>query len=186
MAIVEKVLGSDIVLLWFDEHIGHAENCIDLKNEFEETTANSIYLFHDVDRCRQFIRKIRDKKAFCIIQGKYAKTIVPDIMQYTKSPVVYIFCFHMITLTEWAQDIPCVLEGGIFDHEKNLLVKLTTDLSEYASLKVEEYRTKRAACDEWAANLTKTAKRIKTEQCTLPFRTDPLDNQDTPGVQPGE
>ena len=91
----------------------------------------------------------------------------------------------MLALTEWAQDIPCVLEGRIFNHEKDLLAKLTVDLADYASLKVEEYRIKRRACEEWAEHVTNNAKRLKNDQCTLTFREDPFDDRATLGEQPG-
>jgi hypothetical protein len=188
MEIVEKVVGSDVVISWFDEYIGQDNNCTELKKEFESSTTN-IYLYHDVDQYRRFLKSIRNKKHFCIIQGKHAQTIVPDIINFAIPPVVYIFCTHMFTLTEWAQaeNIECILNGGIFDHEKDLLGKLTVDLADYATFKVQEYRVKRAACDEWADKLTKNAKRLRTEKCTLPFfRTDPFDAQETPCEQPGE
>jgi hypothetical protein len=184
MGTVERVVGSDMVLLWLDEHICQDDTCTELKNEFESSTATNIYLYHDVDRCRRFIRKLRNKKAFCIIQGRHAKDVVPDIIQYTNSPVVYIFCLEMLKYTEWAQDFQCILEGGVFGHEKDLLAKLTVDLSDYANQKAQEYRVKRTACDEWAKNLTNTAKRLKNDQYTLTFPTDPFSDQDTPGVEP--
>jgi hypothetical protein len=187
MEIVEKVVGSDVVISWLDEHIGQNGNCTELKKEFESNTTN-IYLFHDVDRYRRFLKPIPNKKYFCIIQGKHAKTIVPGIINFKPSPMVYIFCKHMLPLTEWAQaeNIQCILDGGIFDHEKDLLEKLTTDLGDYATLKVQEYRVKRAACDEWADRLTKSAKRLRTEKCTLTFRANPLDDQEESGQQPDE
>ncbi|CAF3387895.1 unnamed protein product [Rotaria sp. Silwood2] len=185
MDIVEKVVGSDIVLLWLDDHIGQDGTYPKLKQEFESNTTN-IYFFHDIDRCRQFLSLVRQKKLFCIIQGKHAKTIVPHIIEYGISSVVYIFCLHMSYLTEWASDIDCILAGGIFDHEQDLLAKLTKDLSDYANLKVNEYRVKRAACDEWAQNLTQHAKRLRNEQCTLTYATDPFSDQETPCEQPKE
>ena len=186
MSTVERVAGSDIIVLLFDEHIGQTGNCMDLKQDFESNSGTNIYAYHDVEQCRRFMRKIRDKKAFCIIQGKHAQALVPDLMQYSTSPVVYLFCEYMFALTEWAQDIPCILAGGIFNHEKDLLAKLTVDLADYAVLKVEEYRIKREACEEWARNVTYNAKRLKNNQCTLTFRTDPFSDQDTPGAQPRE
>lgn len=183
MAAVERVVGSNTVLLLFDEHIGKNGNYTDLKNEFESNTGTNMYAHHDVENCRRFIRRIKNRKPFCIIQGKHAKELVPDIIQYTKSPVVYIFCENMFALTEWAQDIPCILQGGIFNHEKDLLTKLTVDLADYASLKSEEYRIKRQACQEWAEHVTNNAKRLKNDQCTLTFREDPFDNQETSGVE---
>ncbi|CAF4686192.1 unnamed protein product [Rotaria sp. Silwood1] len=173
MEAVERIIGSDVVLLWLDDHIGQAENCIELKQEFESNTTN-IYFFNDVDQCRRFLSSIRQKKLFCIIQGRHAQSIVPDIIKYGILPVVYIFCFDMSSLTRWASDIECILAGGIFTHEKDLLARLTQDLSDYANLKVQEYRLKRAACDEWAQNLTKNAKRFRQEQCTLTYATDPF------------
>jgi hypothetical protein len=183
METVENVVGSNVVLFWLDEHICRDNNCTDLRREFESNTTN-IYLFHNVEQCRRFLPSVRRKKVFCIIQGKHAQDIVPDIIRFTTEPVVYIFCHYMLTLTEWAQDIRCVLEGGIFNHEKDLLGKLTTDLADYANLKAQEYRIKRAACEEWAENLTNNAKRLRTEKCTLLFKIDPFDNKETPCEEP--
>lgn len=183
---IERVVGSDIIVLLFDEHIGKTGNCMDLKKEFESSTVTNIYAYHDVEQCRRFIRKIRDKKPFCIIQGSHAKELVPDLRQHTTSPVIYIFCQHMFPLTEWAQDIQCVLDGGIFNHEKDLLAKLASDLADYALLKTEEYRIKREACEEWARKVTNNAKRMKHDQCTLTYRTDPFSEQETPSEQPRE
>ncbi|CAF0806496.1 unnamed protein product [Rotaria sordida] len=187
MDTVEKIVGSDVILLWLDEHIGQTENCIELKQEFESNTTN-IYFFNDVDQCRRFLSLIKQqqKKLFCIIQGKHAQAIVPDIIKYGISPVVYIFCFDMSHLQEWALDIDCILTGGVFTHEKDLLARLTHDLSDYANLKVTEYRVKRVACDEWAQNLTRNAKRFRNEQCTLTYRTDPFNEQESACVQPNE
>ena len=46
-------------------------------------------------------------------------------------PVVYIFCLHMSYLKEWAEEQECVLRGGMFDHEKDLLGRITKDVQEY-------------------------------------------------------
>jgi hypothetical protein len=182
MATVETVVGSNVVIFWLDEHIGQPENCIELKEEFQSNTT-SIYLFHDVNQCLKFLPSIGDKKPFCIIQGKHAQTIVPVIADSATSPVVYIFCFDVVALKDWGQGYDCVLNGGIFDHEKDLLARLTQDLADYANLKAQEYRFKRKACEDWAANLTKNAKRFRQEKCTLPFRTDPFSDQETPCEQ---
>jgi hypothetical protein len=183
MGTVENIIGSNVVLFWLDEHIGVPENCTKLKEEFKSNTTN-IYLFHDIDVCKRFLPSIKDKKLFCIIQGKLAKTIVPEIVKYTTKAVVYIFCFDMSYLTEWAMDFDCILEGGIFDHEKDLLAGLTSCLAAYAEVKTQEYSFKRDACAEWAADLTKNAKRFRAEQCTLPHKTDPFSDKETPCKQP--
>ncbi|CAF0880610.1 unnamed protein product [Adineta steineri] len=184
MGSVEKVVGSDIVIIWLDDHIGQTNNCTELKQEFESNTTN-IYLFHDVDQCINFLQSIRNKKLFCITQGRHAQTITPHIENLFNSPVVYIFCLHVSALAEWAQNYDCILAGGIYDHERDLLARLTQDLAGYAAIKAQEYNFKRQACEEWAENLTKNAKRFRTEQCTLTFSTDPTDdNKETPCEQP--
>ena len=185
MTTVEKVIGSDVVLFWLDEHIGKPGNCIKLKEEFESNTTN-IYLFHDVDQCRQFLPLIKNKKLFCIIQGKLAETIVPEIVEYATEPVVYIFCLNKDHLTEWAKRYKCIPHDGIFIHEKDLLARLTSDLAGYAALKTQEHSFKRSACAEWADNLAKKAEQCRTEQCTLPFKTDPYSDLETSCEQPGE
>jgi hypothetical protein len=184
METVEKIVGSDVVLFWLDEHIGKDGNCTPLKQEFVSNTTN-IYIFHDVDQCLAFFKLIKNKKAFGIIQGKHAKTLVPKLLEYTTlSPTVYIFCFDTAALSDWAEDYECILAGGIFDHEKDLLGRLTRDLSDYAVSKVQEYRFKRAACEEWAQNLTKNAKRFQADKFTLTYSTDPFSDQETPCKQP--
>ncbi|CAF3209388.1 unnamed protein product [Rotaria socialis] len=180
MDAVEKIVGSGVALFWLDKHIGLPGVCTQLKQEFESNTTN-LYSFSTVDQCRSFLQSVKNRKLFCIIQGSLAKTVVPDIDRYEQSlsPVVYIFCLDVSAYSEWGQNYDCILRGGIFDHEQDVLTHLTHDLSEYAALKVQEYSFKRAACDEWAQNLARNAKRLRTEQCTLTFRTDPFSDTDT-------
>lgn len=74
---------------------------------------------------------------FCIIQGSLAEDIVPDIERIIPEqlePVVYLFCHKMAKYTDFGLDHDCIgVRGQIFDHEKDLLGKLTIDLNEYAS-----------------------------------------------------
>ncbi|CAF2113922.1 unnamed protein product [Rotaria magnacalcarata] len=180
MEAVERIVGSGVALFWLDEHISQPGVCTKLKQEFELNTTN-LYSFSTVDQCRSFLKLVKNQKLFCIIQGKLAKIVVPDIDRYEQSlsPVVYIFCFDVSAYSEWGQNYDCILRGGIFDHEQDVLARLTHDLSQYAALKVQEYSLKRAACDEWAQNLARNAKRLRTDQCTLPFRTDPFSDKET-------
>ncbi len=132
---------SNIMVLWLDEYIGRDENCRALKMEFRQIT-NSLKMVDSVDSCRQCLQHVKNRKLFCIIQGKHAKEIVPDIVEIVSpsmKPVVYIFCLHMVYLTEWAQEQECIMEGGIFDHEKDLLPRLTKDLNDYVKQKSVEY-----------------------------------------------
>ncbi|CAF1265581.1 unnamed protein product [Adineta ricciae] len=141
---------NNIMVLWLDDHIGRDENCRALKAEFRQITT-SLKMVDSVRSCRECLPYVKNRKLFCIIQGKYAKEIVPDIVQIVSSsikPVVYIFCLHMISLVEWAQEQECILEGGMFDHEKNLFNKLRNDLNDYANQKSKESQ------DKWSAVIT--------------------------------
>lgn len=179
MAHTEAVTGSDMVLLWLDDHIGQAGNCLELKEKFESHTT-LIRLFHDCDACIRFIQAVKERKLFCIIQGKHAERIVPIIEEQTKESMVYIFCLHIVHLRDWAQEQGSIMRGGLFDHEDTLLTKLTGDLAEYAASKAFEYRTKSQANERWAATLAKNFKRFHEEQCTLTYSTDPFSDQETP------
>ena len=183
MDIVERVVGSDVVLFWLDDHICQDGNCQDLRNEFETNTSH-IFFFHDIEQCRGFLKYVKGKKVFCIIQGKHAQTIVPDILNETSvPPVIYVFCFNVTVLTAWGKCIDNIVQGGIFDHEKDLLGKMTTDLADYANLKVQQHRVKRDACQEWAQNLTQNAKRFKQEKNTLTFALNPLTDEERTSEQ---
>jgi hypothetical protein len=129
------------MVVWLDEYIGRDENCCALKMEFRQIT-NSLKMVDSVDSCRQLLPHVKNRKIFFIIQGKHAKEIVPDIIEIVSpsmKPVVYIFCLHMTYLIDWALEQECIMEGGIFDHEKDLLLRLNEDLNDYVKQKSVEY-----------------------------------------------
>ena len=126
---------SNIMVLWLDDYIGRDENCRALKMEFRQIT-NSLRFVDSVDSCRECLQHVKNRKLFCIIQGKHAQEVVPDIIEATSSslePVVYVFCLHKIYLVNWACEQQCVLKGGLFDHEKNLFAKLNNDINKYVN-----------------------------------------------------
>ncbi|CAF1142237.1 unnamed protein product [Adineta steineri] len=132
---------NNVMIIWLDEYIGRDENCRELKDEFRQIT-NSLKMVDSVESCRRCLEHVKDRKLFFIIQGKYAKQVVPEIVQIippSMKPVVYIFCFNMTYLMEWAQEQECIMEGGMFDHEKDLLDTLTNDLNNYVKQKSAEY-----------------------------------------------
>ncbi|CAF1265729.1 unnamed protein product [Adineta ricciae] len=124
---------NNVMIVWLDEHIGGDENCRDLKNKFRRIT-NSFKAVESVESCRHCLPHIKNRKVFFIIQGKHAKEIVPYITKTMLSdmePVVYIFCLHMQYLIEWAQEQECIMRGGIYDHEQDLLGRISKDVQEY-------------------------------------------------------
>lgn len=124
---------SKIFVLWLDTHIGQDDNCRDLKNEFRRLT-RSIRIDCKVDDCKSYLPNIKDRKVFCIIQGRLAADIVPDIEEIIPAnmePVVYIFCQDKSKYTEFGQQHESIKRGEIFDHQKHLLNRLTTDLNNY-------------------------------------------------------
>ncbi|CAF1593514.1 unnamed protein product [Didymodactylos carnosus] len=173
----ESFSGSNLVVLWLDDHICRDDNCQSLKSEFRDNT-NILLTLDSVESCRRCLPKLKNRQLFCIIQGKYAKEIVPDIVRITPpslTPFVYIFCLNMEYLIDWASEQECVLKGGMYHHEKDLLKKMTTDIAEYIQEKLAEYRLKKDLCEQWAAKLTKRVDRYRQEKCAVKYVRDPLD-----------
>jgi hypothetical protein len=137
------ILGhNNMMVLWLDNHIGQPDNCRALKMKFREIT-NSLKMVESVDSCRDVLPYVKNRKLFCIIQGRYAKEIVPDIVQMASlsmPPVIYLFTLHMSSLIEWATEQECIMNGGIFDHAQDLLETLTKDLNNYVKEKQAEYQ----------------------------------------------
>ena len=127
------------MIVWLDDHIGQQDNCRALKDKFRELT-NSFRVTSTVEECRSFLPQIKDRKVFFIIQGSLSEAIVPDIEQIIPDemePVVYLFCFDVPNYVEFALKHPCIIDRGqIFDHQDDLLGKLTTDLNEYACKRI--------------------------------------------------
>ncbi|CAF1046165.1 unnamed protein product [Adineta steineri] len=132
---------NKVMIIWLEEFIDRDEDCGQLKNELRQIT-NSLKMVDSVESCRKCLQYVKDRKLFFIIQGKYAKQIVPEIVQIippSMKPVVYIFSFNVIHFIEWAAEQECIMEGGIFDHEKDLLLRLAKDLNDYVKQKSAEY-----------------------------------------------
>ena len=185
MNVVDSVAGSDVVVFWLDHHICEDRQCKDLKQKFQEGVGHKIEFFDKVEPCYELLENSKGKKLFCIIQGRFAESIVPLIRrQATVPPVIYIFCLSAASLKERIPNVTSTLDDCVFDHELDLLCKMTADLADYATVKSQEYLEKRAACNEWAQTATKNAKRFRLDKDTLTFRTDPFTDEVTPAEQP--
>ena len=185
MNAAERVAGSDLVLFWLDNHICKDGECETLKKKFEVDTGHEIEFFDEVEPCYELLENSKGKKLFCIVQGRFAEAIVPLIRrQATVPPTFYIFCASVALLKERIPDVTRTLDGCVFDHESDLLCKLTADLADYATIKSHEYLLKRAACEEWSQNLARNAKRLREDKETLTFRSDPFTDEATPTEQP--
>ena len=142
------------MIVWLDAHIGQQDNCRALKDKFRELT-NSFRVASTVEECRSFLPQIKDRKVFFIIQGSLSKAIVPDIEQIIPDemePVVYLFCFDTPRYVEFGLEHPCILDRGqIFDHQDDLLEKLTSDLNKYACKIITD-----RACQKLFSQFTKT------------------------------
>ena len=142
------------MIVWLDAHIGQQDNCRALKDKFRELT-NSFRVASTVEECRSFLPQIKDRKVFFIIQGSLSKAIVPDIEQIIPDemePVVYLFCFDTPKYVGFGLEHPCILDRGqIFDHQDDLLEKLTSDLNKYACKIITD-----RACQKLFSQFTKT------------------------------
>lgn len=122
------------MVVWLDKHIGQDENCRALKNEFRRVTT-SFRADSTVEECRNYLPNIKHRKVFFIIQGSLSEEIVPDIERIIPEemePVVFLFCGNKTKYVEFAQNHESIMRGQIFDHQQDLLGRLTYDLNEYA------------------------------------------------------
>jgi len=142
------------MIVWLDAHIGQQDNCRALKDKFRELT-NSFRVASTVEECRSFLPQIKDRKVFFIIQGSLSEAIVPDIEQIIPDemePVVYLFCFDTPKYVGFGLEHPCIIDRGqIFDHQDDLLEKLTSDLNKYACKIITD-----RACQKLFSQFTKT------------------------------
>lgn len=142
-ALFEKDLFDEchIMIVWLDAHIGQQNNCQDLKDRFRQLT-NSFRVASTVEECRSFLSQIKDRKVYFIIQGSLSEDIVPNIEQIIPEemePIVYLFCFDVSKYVEFGLDHDCIgVRGQIFDHQDDLLVRLTNDLNKYACNKITD------------------------------------------------
>ena len=90
-----------------------------------------LLMFSNIDKCVKFIEasSVSKNTLFVISSGSLGRYLVPRIIDYKCVSIIYIFTCNIATQVHWA--IQYVDKINIFDHELDLLVRLTRDLAEY-------------------------------------------------------
>ncbi|CAF1630207.1 unnamed protein product [Didymodactylos carnosus] len=114
--------------------------------------------FFEIHTCLEFIYENKDKKVFFISSGSMAKFIVPQIAELPQIHGIYILrddisCYA----SDWAQEYSDYIDS-MFDHEDDLLMRVTIDIAKYLEKKGDDYmrlsdNAKAHNCYTWAIKL---------------------------------
>ncbi|CAF1054450.1 unnamed protein product [Rotaria sp. Silwood1] len=96
---------QNFVLVWLDPNINGT-----LDDEHREIVTqvrsiiNNIKMFSDVSKCTDFLRKIKNEKAFMIVSGVLGESAMPNIHNISKLDSIYVFCALKAKHEQWAQN----------------------------------------------------------------------------------
>ncbi|CAF1183832.1 unnamed protein product [Didymodactylos carnosus] len=148
------VLGNGPAVIWLDAHIGAEGNNRDMKKLFNDQVSASLELppINEVDalicgyvddwravgapvkatdtveKAEALIAEFQDKDVKFICSATLGRLIIPKLVkQFPHILSYYIFCGNISLHLDWAMDyIDCL---QMFDHEDNLLARLTKDIA---------------------------------------------------------
>ncbi|CAF1402846.1 unnamed protein product [Adineta steineri] len=103
-----------VILIWLDAHYDETEHDYQISlNEFQHL-ANDIHTFIDPDVCINFLTDINDqtKKIILIIDGTFAKEVVPLIEDCSQINSILVFRNDTHQYKEWSKNYPKV--KGVF------------------------------------------------------------------------
>ncbi|CAF3481388.1 unnamed protein product [Rotaria sp. Silwood1] len=145
------VLGDGLRIIWLDTHIGVMGQYKALKDQFRSAIQpvaamppnqinELICYFEENVAPIEFVSTIEDalaliqyetnKRIILISSGVLGEQIIPKIVsEYPRVYFFYIFCGYVQRLVEWALDRGYENFMKILDHEFDLLVHLTRDMS---------------------------------------------------------
>ncbi|CAF1202580.1 unnamed protein product [Rotaria sp. Silwood1] len=141
---------NGIYCIWLDLHIGILGKYQTFKEKFQKSlkpinglppnSINNLILCFEqevapikfvsnIDDALALIQNETDKRIILISSGSLGKDAVPLIYKnYPRVYSYYIFCANILNYLDWAMDYLHCLK--IFDHETDLLIRLTRDISQ--------------------------------------------------------
>ncbi|CAF3016397.1 unnamed protein product [Rotaria sp. Silwood2] len=144
-------LANGLRIIWLDTHIGVMGQYMTLKKQFQDTLQpvgamppnqinELICCFEENVAPIEFVSTSEDalaliqyetsKRIILISSGTLGEEIIPNIVsEYSRVYFFYIFCGYVQRLVEWALDHGYEDIMKILDHEFDLLVHLTRDMS---------------------------------------------------------
>ncbi|CAF1171764.1 unnamed protein product [Rotaria sordida] len=96
---------QNFVLVWLDPNINGK-----LNDEHREIVSqvrsiiSNMKIFSDVDQCVDFLRKIKNEKAFMIVSGVLGQQVIHRIHNISKLDSIYVFCGLKLKHEQWAQN----------------------------------------------------------------------------------
>ncbi|CAF1522358.1 unnamed protein product [Rotaria magnacalcarata] len=96
--------------------------------------------FSTVEDGLDYINNHPEKKIFFISSGTIGKIIVPEIANLPQIQGIYIFCGNISHQVIWAGDYVDKITA-MFEHQDNLLERLTQDIAKYVESKGDQYKT---------------------------------------------
>ncbi|CAF1454794.1 unnamed protein product [Didymodactylos carnosus] len=145
-------LADGLRIIWLDTHIGVIGEYQALKNQFRahlqpvaamppnsineliccfEKNVAPIEFVATNEDALALIEYEKDKRIIFISSGILGKEIIPTIVsRFQRVDSFYIFCGYMKGLVEWALEHGYEHNMQMFDHEKDLLIRLVRDTSD--------------------------------------------------------
>ena len=179
---------SDHLTIWVDQYIGEENTYRDLKGKFEDQVqvlksnpneaeiddesmlcADPVLLeklsadfyclkyFSKIDTALNFIRNHPEKTIFFISSGTIGEKIVPELVHLSNVEYIFIFCGNISAHAGWAADYVDRI-SNFFEHQNDLLERLTHDIGKYLENKGDQYekddaRWQAKNCYAWAKKL---------------------------------
>lgn len=99
-------------------------------NQYDDTK-KMLWMFTNLEDCVEFINKSSKSATtiFLITSGHLGRKLIPRVAYNMKIRVIYIFTWNVSYHKEWAIDY--VDKVLMFDHELDLLSRLTNDVGKY-------------------------------------------------------
>ena len=149
-----------------------------IRSDLLASLRNEVYClnyFSTSDAGLKYIHAHPDKKIFFISSGTIGRIMVPEIVALPQIKAIYIFCGNIAFHLEWALDYQ-YQAFLMFDHEDDLLARLTLDLGQYVESKGDRYEAHKdffqaRNCFIWAKKLYLRCASVSDINTTAKVRT---------------
>ncbi|CAF3547870.1 unnamed protein product [Rotaria sp. Silwood1] len=116
---------QNFLLIWLDANFNESEEDFKKSIQHLRHIVASIRTFTDANECVNFLRKIKEEKAFIIVSGSLGQRIIPEIQALPQLDSVYVFCDDKSVHEQWAKTIPKI--KGVYTDIKAICKALQAD-----------------------------------------------------------
>lgn len=96
---------QNFVLVWLDPNINGKLN--DEHREIVKqvrSTISNVKTYGDMNQCIDFLRTLKNEKAFMIVSGALGQNVLPYVCNMSKLDSIYVFCGRKDIHEKWAQN----------------------------------------------------------------------------------